>query len=93
MRIYPRSGWKKALWWTALGALAMAGYLMYLVATRDPVNAGAFQRLGLKMNRADVEQLLGGPAAVSRITPAMSLAFGTAKPSPLMKSHATWKAA
>jgi len=71
MRIYPHGRWQRRLWWTALFVLAVAGFWIYLVATRSPVNVRTMVKLNedlerRDMDRAEVEERLGGPATSSR---------------------------
>src|SRR5262245_60459656 len=42
--------------------LGFVGLCIYVVATRSPIGVAGFQKLRLKMNRAEVEHVLGGPA-------------------------------
>lgn len=51
-------------------ALALLGCWTYLIATRSPISAWGFQRLSLDISRAELEDLLGGPAmSVEELSP------------------------
>lgn len=71
MRFYPHGRWQKRLWWAALFVLAVVGFWVYLIATRSPINVRTMVKLNedlerRDMDRAEVEERLGGPATASR---------------------------
>src|SRR5262245_5934345 len=71
MRFYPHGRWQRRLWWTALVVLAVAGFWLYLVATRSPINVRTMLKLNddlqsRDLGRAEVEERLGGPPSNSR---------------------------
>jgi hypothetical protein len=62
MRFPANKHCRRVCCFAVLVLLGFVGLCIYVVATRSPIGVAGFQKLRLKMNRAEVEHLLGGPA-------------------------------
>jgi hypothetical protein len=69
MRLFPSQRWRRSLLLAVVLTIAAGSVLIYLVADRDRINRTSFYQLKPDMARAEVEQILGGLPAETRVFP------------------------